>query len=270
MEKKKGISQETLKLIACVAMLIDHVGATLVLLLFMRNPVDSPANIWLECLYRGMRLIGRIAFPIYCFLLVEGAYRTRDPKKYALRLFIGMLLSEIPFDLAFSPTWLVYEWKLTTPLLGFNPGFNSVMMTLLLGFGMIQCMKRVKGLWKAVMILPFYFLAEALDTDYSGMGILLIAVFALTRGVKYEKLLCILGCAVVLNSGFKDMQIFGIWINTEIFALLALIPIFCYDGRKLTHNKAVQWGFYLFYPVHILILALLKFLIFDSTPLICG
>lgn len=261
--KRNGLSQETLKLIACVTMLIDHIGATLVILLLTRNPVDSPEHEWIRLLYESMRIIGRIAFPIYCFLLVEGASRTRNPKKYALRLFVGMLLSEIPFDLAFSPTWLTYEWKLTTPLLGFNPEFNSVMMTLLLGFGMIQCMKRVRGFWKVVVILPFYILAEKLYTDYAGMGILLIAVFALTRGMEKEKLLCFLGCAVVLCSGMKDFQIFGIRISMESFAMFALIPIFCYSGRKLTNSKAVQWAFYLFYPVHILILALLRVLIFD-------
>lgn len=266
--KIKGISQETLKLIACVTMLIDHIAATLVSSRLM-NAVPEYAE-QLLCLHNVMRIIGRIAFPIYCFLLVEGAARTRNPKKYALRLFTGMLLSEIPFDLAFSPTWMEYKWTLTTPLLGFNPEFNSVMMTLLLGFGMLQCMKRVKGFWKAVMILPFYILAEELHTDYAGMGILLIAVFALTRGAKHEKLLCILGCALVLCPGWKDMQIFGIRINSEAFALLALLPIFRYDGRKLTHNKAIQWGFYLFYPVHILILALLEFLIFDLARLITG
>lgn len=268
--RPKGISQETLKLIACVTMLIDHIGATLVSILFVRYPVGGPAFVWLEALYRSTRIIGRIAFPIYCFLLVEGAYRTRDPKNYALRLFVGMLLSEIPFDLAFSLTWMEYDWKLTTPLLGFHPEFNSVMMTLLLGFGMLQCMKHCKGFWRAVVILAFYVLAEELYTDYGGMGILLIAVFALTRGTAHEKPLCILGCAALFCSGSKDWQVFGIWIDTEIFALLSLIPIFCYDGRKLTHSKAVQWGFYLFYPAHILVLALLQFLIFGHTTLIVG
>lgn len=260
--KKRMLSQEGLKLVACGTMLIDHIGATLVLLLLMRNPVDSPEHVWIRFLYESMRFIGRVAFPIYCFLLVEGAYHTRNPRKYALRLFIGMLLSEIPFDIAFSPTWLEYEWNLWTPLLGFNPGFNSVMMTLLLGFFMVEAMKRLKGVWKAAVILPFYILAEVLDTDYAGMGIVLIAVFALTRGMEKEKLLRLIGCAVVLGSGMKTSQIFGIWYSSEIFALLALIPISCYDGRKLTHNKAVQWAFYLFYPVHIAILALLQYWIF--------
>lgn len=260
--RKKGLSQEGLKLIACVTMLIDHIGATLVIRSLTAIPAAGSEYELLFRIYYGMRIIGRIAFPIYCFLLVEGAWHTRSPKKYALRLFIGMLLSEIPFDLAFSPTHLVYEWKLTIPLLGFDPTFNSVMMTLLLGFGMLMCMKRTKGFWRVAVILPFYILAEALDTDYSGMGILLIAVFALTRGMEKEKLLRVIGCSVVLCSGMKDFQLFGVWISLESFALLALIPIFCYDGRKLTSSKAVQWGFYLFYPVHIAVLAGLKWLIF--------
>lgn len=123
-------------------------------------------------------------------------------------------------------------------------------------------MMRTKGVWKVVVILPFYILAEVLHTDYDGMGILLIAVFALSREMKHENLLRIIGCAVVLCSGMRNMQIFGIWINSESFAMLALIPIFCYDGRKLTNSKAVQLAFYLFYPVHILILALLENMIF--------
>lgn len=247
--KKQGISQETLKLIACITMLIDHIGATLVVRYMQSNP---GADLEMMNVYNIMRIIGRIAFPIYCFLLVEGVHRTRDPKKYGMRLFIGMLLSEIPFDLAFSFRGrMFFDWT-----------SNSVMVTLLLGFLMIEAMKRLEGFRKIVVILPFYIAAELLHTDYAGMGILLIAVFALTRGANHEKLLCTLGAALVLSSGGRDMQILGIWISTESFALLSLIPIFCYDGRKLTNSKAVQWAFYLFYPVHIALLALVEVLVF--------
>ena len=250
--EKRGLSQEGLKLIACVTMLLDHIGATLVLRMIQELPVRNEQYALLVWVYYGLRIIGRIAFPIYCFLLVEGAYRTRYPKKYGLRLFVGMLLSEIPFDLAFSFRGrMFFDWT-----------SNSVMVTLLLGFLMIEAMKRLEGFRKIVVILPFYVAAELLHTDYAGMGILLIAVFALTRGANHEKLLCTLGAALVLSSGGRDMQILGIWISTESFALLSLIPIFCYDGRKLTHSKAVQWAFYLFYPVHIALLALVEVLIF--------
>lgn len=127
---------------------------------------------------------------------------------------------------------------------------------------MVECMIRTHGFWKVVMILPFYILAETLHTDYDGIGILLIAVFALTREMKHEKLLRIIGCAVILCSGMKTMQIGSIWISFESFAMLALIPIFRYNGRKLTNSKSVQLAFYLFYPTHILILALLEKMIF--------
>ena len=249
LENRRGISQETLKLIACITMLIDHIGATLVVRHMQSNPGADPE---MMNVYNIMRIIGRIAFPIYCFLLVEGVHRTRDSKKYGMQLFIGMLLSETPFDLAFSFRGrMFFDWT-----------SNSVMVTLLLGFLMIEAMKRLEGFRRIVVILPFYVAAELLHTDYAGMGILLIAVFALTRGVSHEKLLCTLGAALVLCSGGRDMQILGIWISTESFALLSLIPIFCYDGRKLTHSKAVQWAFYLFYPVHIALLALVEVLIF--------
>ena len=111
--EKCGLSQESLKLIACITMLLDHIGATLVLRMVQGMPMPNDQYRQLVGIYYAFRIIGRIAFPIFCFLLVEGAYRTRNPKKYGLRLFIGMLLSEIPFDLAFSHRNRV--WKSTVP-----------------------------------------------------------------------------------------------------------------------------------------------------------
>ena len=118
--KQRGLSQEGLKIIACVTMLIDHIGAVLL-----------PQ-------YFSLRMIGRIAFPIYCFLLVEGAHYTKNPGKYALRLGIGMLLSELPFDLAFSRGW---SW-----------GYQSVMVTLLLVFLALKCMERTKNIFLKMLI----------------------------------------------------------------------------------------------------------------------
>ena len=244
----KGISQESLKLLACMTMLIDHIAATLVMRLIQETSTGDAALLWL---YYLMRIIGRIAFPIYCFLLVEGSCHTRNPKKYGLRLFVGMLLSEIPFDLALSFRGPVcFDWT-----------SNSVMVTLLLGFCMLQTMKRVKGIWKAVLILPFYLLAELLRTDYGGLGILIIAVFALTKGHPRETLLRAVGLCAVIYPGSR-VFLGSVAVNLEWFAALALIPIFCYDGRKLTHSKAAQWAFYLFYPVHLAVLAIMEVLIF--------
>lgn len=246
--RQKGLSQEGLKLIACVSMLIDHVGATLVPRYLQSTPGMQPE---LLMLYNILRIIGRIAFPIYCFLLVEGACHTQNPKRYAARLAVGVLLSEIPFDLAFSYTGKMFDWS-----------SSSVMVTLLLGFGMLEAMKRTAGIRRLAVIVPFYLLAELLHTDYAGMGILVIAMLYLTRNMQHEKLFQLLGFVAILVPGPRSLQIGGIWINIESFAVLAAIPIFCYDGRKLTRSKAVQWMFYLFYPVHILVLALLEKMLF--------
>lgn len=242
--EKKGMSQETLKLIACVTMLIDHIAASLVWQVMRNTPGGGSAELW--CVYRTMRVIGRIAFPIYCFLLVEGFYHTRDLKKYIARLGIGILLAEIPYDLVFFGGW---TWE-----------SQSVMVTLLLGCLMMVAMERVKGFWKFVMIAPFYIAAELLKTDYAGLGIAIIAVFALTRGMKYEKLLRVIGLGLLLIPGVRTLQIGGLWFRMQSFAILALIPIFCYDGRKLTQSKLAQWAFYLFYPVHMAVLLLISLL----------
>lgn len=248
--KIKGISQETLKLIACVTMLLDHIGAALVVptdAIYFSNVGLFTVMAWVNLI---LRCIGRIAFPVFCFLLVEGVYHTSNPKKYILRLAIGMILSEIPFDLAFFGDGI--SWK-----------HQSVMVTLLLGCLMVLGMKQTKGFWKLLWIIPFYFAAEWLRTDYAGDGILLIAMFALVKGTKHEKWWRVAGMFLL----FWDLSLtrryynLDVWLPMKQLPLLSAIPISLYDGRKLTHNKMVQWGFYLFYPVHIAVLALLKFLI---------
>ena len=116
--KKFGISGSTLKLIAIVSMLIDHTAATVIrALLISASPDWQPG---LRTLYSVSRDIGRLAFPIFCFLLVEGFLHTRNPKKYAGRLFLFALISEIPFDLALQSGW-------------FDPGKQNVYFTLLIG-----------------------------------------------------------------------------------------------------------------------------------------
>lgn len=219
--KKRGLSQETLKVIACITMLVDHIGAILV-----------PENL-------NLRIVGRIAFPIYCFLLSEGAAYTRDPKKYGLRLLIGAVLSEIPFDLALYGE-LTWEHQ-------------SVMITLLLGFAMIQCRQKVKGFWMAPVILGFMLAAELLGTDYGAAGIAVIALFVFTREMPGAVLIQTLGLVLIGLDSVK-LPLGGIYIPCQLYAVAAMVPIWLYHGRKATHGKAVQWAFYLFYPAHLLIL----------------
>lgn len=245
--KQRGISQEMLKLIACVTMLIDHVGATIVLNLYRSVRMAGGDALTIYQLYLGMRIIGRVAFPIYCFLLAEGAHYTKNPKKYALRLAIGAVLSELPFDFAFWGSW---RWD-----------HQSVMLTMLLGFFALEAMSRCENkLLKVIVMLPFALLAEWMQTDYGGAGVLLIALFGLTRGLPHRWVIQLVCMALLCNYVIPGsrIQIGQFRVAIELFALLALIPIAFYSGRKATSNRAVQWGFYLFYPVHLTVLCLIK------------
>ncbi len=212
---KKILSQEALKLIACVTMLLDHIGA-----------IFFPAQLWLRC-------IGRMAFPIYCFLLAEGAHYTKNPHKYGLRLLVGLLLAELPYDLAFRG--------------GFTWATQSVMFTLLLGFLMLRCMRRIPGFWKILALFPFALAARYLRTDYSDLGICMIALFALTREIEERTLVQTLGLLALGIWRFQSSPL-------QILMVLAMVPISLYSGKKSTASPALQWAFYLFYPLHLLIL----------------
>lgn len=228
---KRPLSQEGLKFLACAIMLLDHIGATLI-------PWGT------------LRIIGRLAFPIFCFLLAEGAHYTRNPRNYLLRLGIGAILSELPFDLALFGSW---SWQ-----------HQSVMITLLLGAMALLAMKRMtQPLLKILVLLLFACLADFMNTDYGGAGVLMIALFGLTRERKYGWVVQLLGmyliCRWIIPGGvvwFIDRYVF-----IEIFAILALIPIWLYSGKKSTSSRAVQWAFYLFYPVHLWILYLISILL---------
>lgn len=136
-----GLSGSTIKIIAVAAMLIDHTAAVILARCIIAGnrgyaimDAGSGAFGWmadralLYAVYRSMRLIGRLGFPIFCFLLVEGFGRTRNVKKYALRLGIFALISEVPFDLALSGR-------------AFNPGYQNVYFTLLVGLGCLWTME---------------------------------------------------------------------------------------------------------------------------------
>lgn len=132
---EKGISGSTIKIIAIVAMLIDHIAAVILgrILMYrgygiasmnsdmMDHWMSQGTNAVLLISCSIMRLIGRFGFPIFCFLLIEGFVHTRSRKKYALRLFLFCLISEIPFDLAMTGKW-------------YYPSYQNVFFTLFIGF----------------------------------------------------------------------------------------------------------------------------------------
>lgn len=243
---KKGISQEGLKLIACLTMLIDHIGYEIVYPIYSSMSVvsaaDPPAVQQIYRLYLLCRCIGRIAFPIFAFLLVEGVHHTADRKKYALRLMAGAILSEIPYNLMVSghPFWQQ----------------QSVMATLLLGFLAVHYMGKCASLaWKPVIALPFAVAAEIFQTDYGWAGVALIVLFELSRDM-YSPNVIRTGGIIVLFHYMSSyvLQLGNFTLPMQVLGVLSMLFIANYEGRKLTEKKAVKWGFYLFYPLHMLAL----------------
>ena len=121
MREKKGLSGSTLKLIAIITMFIDHIGAVIVeRMLYVTGNTGSFTYEQMQNLDTILRSIGRIGFPLFCFLLVEGFLHTRNLGKYALRLLVFAVVSELPFNLAFAGQL-------------FFAGYQNVFFTLLIG-----------------------------------------------------------------------------------------------------------------------------------------
>ena len=229
-----------LHVFAMVCMLCDHLWGTIV-----------PGNDWLTC-------IGRLAYPIFAFLIVEGYYHTKDYKKYVKRLFLCALISEIPFNLAMSGSWIY-------------PYHQNVIWTFLIGLGCMHCMEKVRDrvLWKKVlvgMISVFTGIMLGLLTmvDYYHTGVLMVLVFYFFRE---RNLLGYVGqfaglwyINTELLGGFGyELNIIGqtFFVHRQSLALLALIPIWLYHGEQGLYNKTIRNVYYWFYPVHLLILGLL-------------
>ena len=236
-QKRQGLSGTTLKLMACITMLIDHIGAScleaglLVPLIASGTFSTDPAAASLLQMDRVLRYIGRLAFPIFCFLLVEGFLHTHDVKRYVERLFLFGLLSEVPFDMAFFRT--PFHW-----------GNQNVYWTLALGVLAMALMQKFQDAegniaWKGrLAALGCVVLAQLLQTDYGAIGVALIVALYLTRNnLKYQ---CIIGAAMMLF---------------ELTAPLAFVLIWFYNGQRGRCPQWVKWAFYGFYPVHLSILA---------------
>lgn len=201
-----------LKCIAIVTMLIDHVGV-----------VIFPGHM-------GFRVIGRLSFPIFCFLLVEGFYHTKDVKKYMMRLGIFALISEIPHDLAFYKVFLEFEKQ-------------NVFFTLLLGVVLMYHLQRTnRGYVKSCYVLLAMWIALVTGMSYDYRGILLIMVYYVCRNNFSAK--CIMGA----------MWNF-LWTGVQRYGALASILIALYNGER---GKSIKYIFYVFYPVHLLILYFLS------------
>lgn len=208
-KKNIGLTSYQLKWIAIITMMIDHIGAVL-----------FPEELM-------FRYIGRLAFPIFCFLLVEGVYYTHDIRLYMLRLGMFAVISEVPYDLAFHGTALEFEGQ-------------NVFFTLLLGVMLLYLLERDDE-WpiKIMEVLLAMWVAGVLRTDYGYKGILLISIFYFFHRHRLA------GLAIGALWNY-------LWYNrTQEYGALAMIPLALYNGER---GRRMKYFFYVFYPLHLVIL----------------
>lgn len=233
----------SLHIMAMLFMLCDHIWG-----------IGIPGNDWLT-------VIGRLTFPIYAFMIVEGYFHTKNLKKYVLRLLIFALLSEIPFNLVMGSRV-------------FYPIHQNVLFTFLITIALIHWNEKVKdkNIWLRLLvgvasILLGYLGGIITLVDFYNAGVLTVLVFYFFRQRKWWCRLAQLVLLAYINfemiGGFGyDIELFGqsFFIVRQGFALLALIPIWLYRGRQGYHSKWLQYTYYAFYPAHLLLLYLVKIL----------
>ncbi len=241
--KFKGINALQLKILAMVFMLCDHMWATVI-----------HGNDWLTC-------VGRLAFPIFAFQIAEGYAHTRDPKAYRRRLLVWALISEIPFNLM-TGGWLI------------NPLHQNVLFTFWLSLiiiGRIDKAQERSGFMGWLMTLVWLALGYVLGfvgfVDYFGYGVFMTAGFYLFRRSRINQFFMMAVVNILWMKGLVyPVMIFGQeWlIPQQAFALLALIPIWLYNGEQGPYNKTIRRLCYAFYPAHILILSLIGMFVLNG------
>ena len=232
----RGFTGNELKIIAVLCMLCDHIGYMLIenSMLYGYNPeywnmaIATPEGERLYILARILRMIGRLSFPIFAYMLTEGFIHTKNLRKYMGRVLILALVSEIPFDLA------VFHKA-------FEFSYQNVCFTLYLGLCAMYFMKR----WKKKFILPYLAVAAMaalsylIRSDYSIVGVLLIAVFYALRRDR--------SAGLFVGAVISAVESFHYYCT----ALLAFIPLRFYNGKR--GSAGLKYFFYIFYPLHLLI-----------------
>ena len=230
-----GIPGSVLKYLAVISMLVDHTAATVVRRLYTAASSGSTELLsasFYKSLYFYMRRFGRLAFPIYCFLIVEGITHTKNINKYIGRMFLFAVLSEFPFDFALHHG---------------QPFFTkqNVYFTLLIGLLVLTAVRELRGkvvLQIAVMIFGML-LAKLLKTDYNYKGVFIIEMLYILRSSRIR--MCSCGAAFM-------------YYYEKLPTPLAFIPIFFYNGKR---GRQLKYFFYFFYPGHLLLLGIITYMV---------
>ena len=229
LDKLRIFSGAQLKYIAFLSMLADHVNKALI------YPFLSGEGI-LQRISDAFDILGRIAFPLFAFFLVEGFFKTGNRKKYLASLLIFGIISEIPFDMALSGVF-------------FEPNSNNIMFTLALMLITIWTIDILKEKMQNMSKYTWY------PVSFVIVGIM--CIISMVTGLDYEYHAIMIGYLFYI---FYNKRVFAIFLGylaifKEVWSLLGFSLILTYNGKRGKQNKLFN---YCFYPVHLLILGILR------------
>lgn len=275
MERKLNIlSAFWLKIIAMVTMIFDHIGA----IILFHYSINEPSS-FLASLYEPFRIIGRFSFIILAFLVVDGVKHTSNKIKYLSRLLIlslVMTLGELCFTHTYSgnPITTLFLGALTIVLLNL-PKFYKLtacipcIYVILSDLNIIP-FKNEYGIYGFFLIIGFYLSlvgAKFLLEYYSSVNNLDIEIFANEQMIHKYRL--IISCIFIFSYNLAWYLIYPSWNNIplidmslQVYSTFAIFPLFIYSGKRGYNSKWFQYGCYIFFPAHILIIYFVSLLLF--------
>jgi len=212
-------------------MLVDHIGYYL-----------FPDTIWL-------RIIGRIAFPIFCFLVAYGCTKTRNARNFFVRLFVFALVSQLLISLAL---WEI-RWQWLNVFFTLSAGVLSIILIKIIVEHSKKTAAPLIMTCCTVGILCLLLIADVFRFDYGLSGVLLIIMFYLVLWDKLYWKLSVVAIIAIFNilmivRGFESIQ----W-----YSMLSSVFLLIFIDKKLKISKIERWSFYIFYPLHLVILILI-------------
>lgn len=229
------MSSFLLKIIACFTMLLCHIP-------FVYPQYSVP-----------LMYIGKISFPLYAFLISEGYVHTRNFSKYLTRLIVFGVISQIP-------AYLLFVGK------SFNGLYLNIFFTLALGLLGIRIYDKIKSKYISTpLIILLAVIAELLKFDYGAFGVLMIVCFYVFKRNKLNMVLSQMFLMFILYMKKMSYYTFSLFnlqyiLFQLLFSVISLVIILTYNGKKGKSSSRIKLMFYCFYPVHLIILDLLKFL----------
>lgn len=251
------LSSNSIKIIAIITMFIDHLSKIVLQswAVFGLSPkmemnmLSQEQYITINAFVKiTLTNIGQIAFPLFCFLLVEGFHHTKNRKKYLSLMILFALISEIPFDIAFF-----YIMSIRERTFPFNFNYQNVFFTLALGILLMTTLERIEKkfplaekpkisvVFQCISVGFIAIIADLIKADYGSMGILFV-FFLFT--LKKSRLLQVISVLIVYMIYTGNIP--------SGFFLISSFAILCYNGKR--GNLNLKYFFYLFYPLHIILL----------------